>query len=120
MTSVSVLRSLANAADPGPWTFETSGSQVDLLNPGFQIAVCSVEGDTPEERAQTEATFAFIAAVDPGTMLALLDEIAELRRCVSAYYADHGIEGDPPCPCDPCEKARAIFRSILALESPDA
>jgi hypothetical protein len=34
-------------------------------------------------------------------------------KAVSSFYDDHGIEGDPPCACVPCEKARAAFQTVL-------
>lgn len=34
-------------------------------------------------------------------------------QALTWFYDDHVIEGDPPCPCKGCERARAAFAAQL-------
>lgn len=74
------LRSLAMAATPGPWaTGAYYNSEGHGVGP-FVHDVGQADGDAVVcERAVQEDAL-YIAAVDPQTILALLDENAALRR----------------------------------------
>lgn len=80
---VARLRSLAEAATPGPWRRTDSGDRHwlrdvrDTTNRG--VAWC---GTLHVEQAHADA--AYIAAANPQTMLAILDRIAELERTAAA------------------------------------
>lgn len=70
MTDIDALRKVAEAATPGPW--ELDGS--DIAAGDYWVAYSA-------DTSVTDA--AHIAAFDPPTVLALLDEVAALRATVA-------------------------------------
>ena len=76
------LRRLAEAATPGPWS--SSGSQVW----GYDGNLVAAVRDHSELVDRPDAEF--IAAVDPQTILGLLDEIERLR--LSQDYTPEGVD----------------------------
>jgi hypothetical protein len=66
MTDHDELRRLAQAATPGPWT-----------STGFRVSDTTV-AKYLTARTETHADAAFIAAANPATVIALLDERDEL------------------------------------------
>jgi hypothetical protein len=74
------LRQLAEAATPGPWEVSDddmfSPIEVTSDGPGRDICCLDTYDHRPDERANDAA---FIAAANPQTVLALLDEIERLR-----------------------------------------
>lgn len=88
------LRKLAENATPGPWAADevfqlTAPTQID----GFS----NPEGRAAAQR-QTEHDWAFIAAMDPPTVIALLDRIEVLRSVVigdwESEYAAQWVKTD--------------------------
>ena len=82
MTTHDELRRLAEAATPGPWG--SSGSQAWDTDGNLVAAV----RDHSELVDRPDA--AYIAAVDPQTILGLLDEIDRLR--LSDDYTPEGVD----------------------------
>ena len=95
MTDIARLRELALAATPGPWTimggelfcpswpYWPEGEQREESRAKGHITVLCWPGDTPEEpdvvfRKHNE-TIAYIAALNPQAVLALLAELETLR-----------------------------------------
>lgn len=77
MTDYERLRALAEQATPGPWEprgldYSTAVDQVDT-----RVSIARL-GDPLDSRAWCNAQF--IAAANPATVLALLDENTALRR----------------------------------------
>ncbi len=91
MTDTVKLRQLASAATPGPWESEAAATRVgalhrvtyaaaaDGMNAGARFVVANAEGTEGNDRNNA----AFIAAANPATFLAMLDEIDRLRAKVS-------------------------------------
>lgn len=73
------LRQLAEAATPGPWFASPSHDHYKVLQDNDSGLLPEIAG--VDERANT----AFIAAANPATVLALLDELADAHQ--SAQYA---------------------------------
>lgn len=79
------LRDLATAATPGPWKanvwIETDGSEWRATGPGHDTQSETYDSSEPgcsdEQAAQQDA--AFIAAMSPEVVIALLDELEQLR-----------------------------------------
>lgn len=78
--NVSHLRELAEKATPGPWTALQNNGEVAgvtrLFNPETQHDICHCESPGRNEAGHNAA---FIAACDPTMIVALLDEIEELK-----------------------------------------
>jgi len=101
MTTYAALRALAEKATPGPWV--ESGRDVDHdrtvaegRNPGDGCGLgCEVEGP-PEAwlRGQfaLHADAAYIAAVDPATILALLDDLDAAQARIAELEASLGTD----------------------------
>ena len=79
------LRGIANAATPGPW----ESGQTTFGDPRYGAThACVRSGEMPwtdhlvvsEGCAEADRDMAHIAAFDPPTVLALIDEIEKLRR----------------------------------------
>lgn len=83
------LRSLAESATPGPWTWHSTEDSPQwgdrgpyLTGPDGQL-VLSAEGDGDGANLYVEASnSAYIAALHPQALLALLDELDKLRTQV--------------------------------------
>lgn len=73
------LRKLAEAATPGPWewlSFTSRNSYFPIMAENQKIMVCDVGFGKAEKAA---ANSAYIAATDPKQVIALLDEIVQIR-----------------------------------------
>lgn len=81
------LKRLAEAATPGPWNkhYEGGGDHV-VMRGECEVAVCS--GPSPfsdtDDYENTAENAAYIAAVNPQAILALIEEIEDLRRQVKS------------------------------------
>lgn len=80
---MSELRELAAQATPGPWIRRFWGDLRDVVitsptSSGNYLNVCEHAGDNAE----------FIAACDPQTVIAILDERDRYRAALE-FYADH-------------------------------
>lgn len=94
MTDHATLRTLAEAATPGPWVADAPA--------GFGTIFAGVLGDSSrwlfDPVKGTNEDAAYIAACDPQTILALLDELETLRaaleaaRFVARYWRDSWME----------------------------
>ena len=87
------LRRLAEAATPGPWTATDYGSDCDK-GPWWFIDTPAAQADifddgcpsqNHSEASRGERDMKFIAAANPATILALLDELERLERFKTAY-----------------------------------
>lgn len=86
------LRALAEAATPGPWRYGIDIDQLSDGGSGYPLdyypdcrTVVEISCRECGERSDiTEADAAFIAAANPATVIALLDEIDTLRRFLDA------------------------------------
>lgn len=83
------LRDLALAATPGPWDTKRGPDGYQHIGPARSILrIALVDGVEPcDALASREADAAFIAAADPQTVIALLDEIERLRVIPAADIA---------------------------------
>ncbi|ELM3738112.1 ead/Ea22-like family protein [Edwardsiella piscicida] len=101
------MRSVAENATPGEWcTDECHGVIADAgLNANYYIASCS----GPEHRANAR----YIAAANPSTMLALLDENEELEKRV----AELAVENAALKNYQPSPTSAAVFEAIEITES---
>lgn len=92
------LRELAEKATRGPWRADTEGKPDDDMNHGIVadvndlwIAACYRSGTTAdcerssEAESEVAANAAYIAATNPQTILALLDEIDSLRATIQSF-----------------------------------
>ncbi len=86
--SLTTLRSLAEAATPGPWTTEnpfdehfTAIAAPDVPEQGSPNIIASCIYDEADAEDATEAirNAAFIAACSPDVILALIGELEQLR-----------------------------------------
>lgn len=124
------LRALAEAATPGPWEqhathiakhFERSANIASIGSPRRSGAV----GYTPlglddPDFAEAHANAAFIAAFNPATALALLDEVARLRAAIAAVpewgniadcvFCNHHSTSRGESACDMCGHAPDCVR----------
>ncbi len=89
MTDTDRLRSLAEAATPGPWEVQDEGQADGLsvvrLEPDLGYAaevIWTDDADYPDEARPDLA--AYIAACSPDRILALLDELGALRAVAKA------------------------------------
>lgn len=69
------LRVLAREATPGGWYSERD----QVMDAGRYYTVCYVGDPENDSTGKAEANADFIAAADPSTILALLDDLASLR-----------------------------------------
>lgn len=84
MTDHNELRALALAATPGPWEYSTAGlgatdgsfilTEHFVRRPGDDVAIAA-EIINPDDCKTSEDNAAYIAAANPATVLALLDEV---------------------------------------------
>lgn len=82
------LRKLAEAATPGPWewlSFTSRNSYFPIMAENQKIMVCDA-GFGKAEKATNNS--AYIAAANPQQVIALLDEIAQLRAEVEQSKRD--------------------------------
>ncbi|EGV9179122.1 ead/Ea22-like family protein [Salmonella enterica subsp. enterica serovar Stanley] len=103
------LRIAAENATPGEWCTDDYGVIADAgLNANYYIASCS----GPDNRANKR----FIAAANPATVLALLDELDSANGYASAYEAEkwhyHGLAESEGERADRAEKRVAELESI--------
>lgn len=103
------LRMAAENATPGEWCSDDYGLIADAgLNANYYIASCS----GPDTRANKR----FIAAANPATVLALLDELDSANGYASAYEAEkwhyHGLAESEGERADRAEKRVAELESI--------
>lgn len=73
--SLAKLRALAEAATPGPWTFEQPECLYESIwapNPAEPDALYDIPRNAEDQR--------FIAAANPAAVLSILDELARIRR----------------------------------------
>ena len=73
--SLAKLRALAEAATPGPWTFEQPECLYESIwapNPAEPDALYDIPRNAEDQR--------FIAAANPAAVLSILDELAHIRR----------------------------------------
>jgi hypothetical protein len=79
------LRELAQAARPGPW--ERDICQIDKmwLKGRLQECVTNQDAIVMAVTAEDDATAEYIAAANPATVLALLDEIKNSRAVLKSY-----------------------------------
>ena len=94
MTTHDELRRLAGAATPGPWTstYDEADQWFSITGAGYSLGgglwmICPAVA-TVENGGQSDAEFS--AAVDPQTILGLLDEIDRLR--LSQDYTPEGVD----------------------------
>ena len=78
------LRAVAKAATPGPWTIRNSYGFFGIV-PADGPAVTGM----PAKGKDRKHNAAHIAAFDPPTVLALLEEIERLRAEPRVVVADH-------------------------------
>lgn len=77
MTDTTTLRRLAEAATPGPW-HDKMHCTVNSGHPHFEVVA-----DTEMDHERMTENAAYIAAVHPAAVLALLDEVERLRAEVA-------------------------------------
>lgn len=92
MTDKQVLRKAAIAATGGKWVFSRSGANsnvqapIELQKGGRALVVlCKLNNAGWSGQIQTENNAKFIAAANPETMLALLDELEALQSFRTAF-----------------------------------
>lgn len=82
------LRTLAQAATPGPWAIERStarhDSRVLVKASAPSQALARIGGDSLRA-IESDALAAYIAAVSPDVVLALLAEVERLRGLIDTY-----------------------------------
>jgi hypothetical protein len=79
------LRALAEAATPGPWArSEVPGDTLTVYQDSSGGAIAWVNGDNETGPHHPSADAAYIAAVSPDVVLALLDERDALRAALEA------------------------------------
>lgn len=82
---VQQLRERASRATPGPWELQTSNSWRRIGTAGGRFADGDVlaptthRGDNHPDLAARQEDLDFIVAADPATVLALLDELDQLK-----------------------------------------
>lgn len=90
MTGVSVLRRLAKAATPGPWDVRAVPARMTVAQDTFgRFSVQTPDGGYPGAELsgiRSERDARFIAAADPTTILAILDDRDELIRLLRRTY----------------------------------
>lgn len=78
------LRALAEAATPGPWAVHTRAATAVQGSTGFAVATTGGYSTTTRNAddvgRELEGNAAFIAAANPATILALLDELERTER----------------------------------------
>lgn len=87
MTDYSDLRAKAEAATPGEWKLDYHENERAKGENG-DIAVMAGEGESlcwPAEFCHSESDASYIAAAQPMTILALLDEREKLVRLLKAH-----------------------------------
>ena len=113
---MSDLRALAEAATPGPWVMQDNGAgSVYVDSHAFEEGPEPVAGLVSMSRPDAR----YISAIDPTTLLALLDEVDALRAALEAVVEDtpcrfdhhggcqeHGYL-EPEDPWSPCPVAEA-------------
>lgn len=120
MTDHATLRTLAKAATPGPWVERGRDIDHDRFvaegrNPADSAGLgCEVDGP-PEawHRGQFErhADAAYIAACDPQTILALLDELETLRAALGDIATM--LPGSVPLPMTEEQYLRAMLHEVV-------
>jgi hypothetical protein len=86
------LRRLAEAATPGPWKHGPLFGEVwRTRGNALYQRVAWVKGARSRQAARVAADAAYIAAANPATILALLDELDALR-------VSHGVSNAPDFP----------------------
>jgi hypothetical protein len=78
------LRRLAEAATPGLWHHATDVGQVGSVDVGDRV-LAQAQQLSPRDNAQRDANASFIAAANPSTILALLDELEAAQRDAERY-----------------------------------
>lgn len=133
------LRELAEAATPGPWfVYEGSSWRRIGITPGrgsYDMAVlapCVASDGHPDLTSTSglrEENLAFIAAANPATILALLDDRAALLARVESLSADRAAvieecarvatkHGNEFIPASHAAYAYGIAKAIRALTHP--
>lgn len=103
MTDINLdkLRRMAEAATPGPWDITGNGDwKREVRGPDWNVAWC---GHMSTLRAHADATY--IAAVNPATVIALLDRLerAEAKRDAAYRALAASMEdAEEDCDCDVC------------------
>lgn len=88
------LRAQALAATPGPWVqsyrTESRGTRIVAMLPSVQKKIGMVKTDKrdPKHEAVDQANTDFIEAANPAVVLALLDEIATLKKQLDSVEDD--------------------------------
>ncbi|MEW7374559.1 ead/Ea22-like family protein [Pseudomonas putida] len=88
------LKEKALAATPGPWVksyrTESHGTRILAILPGAQKQIGMIKTDKrdPKHEAVDQANTDFIEAANPAVVLALLDEIATLKKQLDSVEDD--------------------------------
>lgn len=119
MTDHTTLRTLAEAATPGPWSVEQDRDVWELYvgrdgqHHGYKLIKAPKDDPEVECYWPSAADSTYLAACDPQTILALLDELETLRAALWELLATHG---DPCRLGDDCP-AVTMARAALAAGS---
>ncbi|RSB19778.1 ead/Ea22-like family protein [Citrobacter farmeri] len=115
MTDKQALRRLAIAATKGSWVFSRSGANsnvqapIELQKGGRALVVlCKLNNAGWSGQIQTENNAKFIAAANPTTVLALLDELEA---------AEHTAAVDHEAACSLVEENEEVKRKLAAAEN---